>query len=78
MTKSSHMHDRPHVPLRKRIGSAVTHLILTISGLTVAMPFFWMLTNALKTKEEIWARRRSCCPPPRSGSTSPTRWPTVI
>ena len=40
----------------KKLGTMLVNVFLTVSSLIVAMPFFWMLTNSLKTKEEIWAR----------------------
>lgn len=30
------------------------HFFLLCSGIIVAFPFFWMLTNSIKTKDEIW------------------------
>ena len=33
----------------------VINLILIIFSIIIAMPFFWMITNSLKTKAEIWA-----------------------
>ena len=34
----------------------VVNLILIIFSIIIAMPFFWMITNSLKTKAEIWAK----------------------
>lgn len=41
---------------KKTIVSIIRNVFLTLCSLIVAMPFFWMLTNAIKTKDEIWAR----------------------
>lgn len=33
----------------------MVHLLLLFTSVIISFPFLWMLTNALKTKEEIWA-----------------------
>ena len=40
----------------KIAGAAAVNLILIIFSIIIAMPFFWMITNSLKTKAEIWAK----------------------
>lgn len=40
----------------KIAGVAAVNLILIIFSIIIAMPFFWMITNSLKTKAEIWAK----------------------
>lgn len=34
--------------------TALVHLVLAVSSVIIAFPFFWMLTNSIKTKDEIW------------------------
>ncbi|MDR1899066.1 MAG: carbohydrate ABC transporter permease [Treponema sp.] len=41
--------------LRGRAGAAVTDLVVLAVCLAVVFPFFWVLTNSLKTRDEIWA-----------------------
>lgn len=36
------------------LNKGVTHLLLILSSFIIAFPFLWMLTNSVKTKEEIW------------------------
>ena len=51
-----------YIPPRKKLRPAkvarivLINLILVIFSAIIAMPFFWMLTNSLKTKAEIWAK----------------------
>jgi multiple sugar transport system permease protein len=37
-----------------RLGLAVRQLLLAASALVMAFPFYWMVTSALKTNDEIW------------------------
>lgn len=40
---------------KKRITvSLATHVGLILCSVIIAFPFFWMLSNSIKTKEEIW------------------------
>ncbi len=51
-----------YIPPRKKLRPAkvarivLINLVLVIFSAIIAMPFFWMLTNSLKTKAEIWAK----------------------
>ncbi|MHA7965389.1 carbohydrate ABC transporter permease [Paenibacillus sp. CAU 1782] len=38
----------------KRINAAVRHLLLAVSAVIMAFPFYWLVTSALKTNDEIW------------------------
>ncbi|WP_233167775.1 carbohydrate ABC transporter permease [Paenibacillus roseus] len=42
----------------------VKHLIFAVASLLMAFPFYWMVTSALKTNDEIWR-------------SPPTLWPEV-
>lgn len=44
------------------IGKLVRHLFFAALGLLMAFPFYWTITNALKTNDEIW-------------QSPPTLWP---
>jgi multiple sugar transport system permease protein len=44
------------------IGKLSRHLFFTALALVMAFPFYWMITNALKTNDEIW-------------QSPPTLWP---
>lgn len=37
-----------------RIKNTCLHLSLAVSSVIIAFPFLWMLTNSIKTKDEIW------------------------
>lgn len=39
----------------KLLRKGLMHLFLIANALVVGFPFFWMLSNSIKTKEEIWA-----------------------
>ena len=41
---------------KKIAREVVVNLILIVFSVIIAMPFFWMITNSLKTKAEIWAK----------------------
>jgi multiple sugar transport system permease protein len=41
--------------IRRILGSSASTLCLGVVSLLVAFPFFWMLSNSIKTKDEIWA-----------------------
>ena len=58
MSVSSGVHTIPRkkLPPRKIVRIALVNLILIFFSMLIAMPFFWMLTNSLKTKAEIWAK----------------------
>ncbi|MFF2481684.1 carbohydrate ABC transporter permease [Paenibacillus sp. NPDC058071] len=36
------------------VRTAVRHVLLAAAALIIAFPFYWMVTNALKTNDEIW------------------------
>jgi multiple sugar transport system permease protein len=38
-----------------RDASPFSYALLSLSGFIIAFPFFWVLSNSLKTKDEIWA-----------------------
>ncbi|MDR0655438.1 MAG: carbohydrate ABC transporter permease [Treponema sp.] len=38
-----------------REASLFSYALLSLAGLIIAFPFFWVLSNSLKTKDEIWA-----------------------
>ncbi|MFF2091595.1 carbohydrate ABC transporter permease [Paenibacillus sp. NPDC058174] len=38
----------------KGVRTVVRHLLLAAAALIIAFPFYWMVTNALKTNDEIW------------------------
>jgi ABC-type glycerol-3-phosphate transport system permease component len=39
---------------RRRLKAAVSHVILMIASLAVGLPFFWMVTTALKGSREVY------------------------
>ncbi|MDR2102989.1 MAG: carbohydrate ABC transporter permease [Treponema sp.] len=41
--------------LLSRARSLFSYALLSLSGFIIAFPFFWVLSNSLKTKDEIWA-----------------------
>lgn len=45
-------------PLKPKVlaREVIINLILIVFSVIIAMPFFWMITNSLKTKTEIWAK----------------------
>lgn len=45
-----------------RVGKLTRHLFFTAIALIMAFPFYWMVTSALKTNDEIW-------------QSPPTIWP---
>jgi multiple sugar transport system permease protein len=45
--------NKNHVLSRGR--SLFSYALLSLSGFIIAFPFFWVLSNSLKTKDEIWA-----------------------
>ncbi len=47
-----------------RLGGPVRHLFFAALALLMAFPFYWMVTSALKTNDEIWR-------------SPPTLWPEV-
>ena len=46
------MKDKLHL---RKIKSAILKLLLIFSSFFIAFPFIWMVSNSIKTKEEIWA-----------------------
>lgn len=52
------------MPKGSRLGLAVRQLLLAVSALVMAFPFYWMVTSALKTNDEIW-------------QYPPTLWPAI-
>lgn len=64
MTEKAYIPGTRHYRRRKLVGAIVRNAILIFFSLLIALPFFWMLTNSLKTKNEIWAR-------------PPVLWPAV-
>ncbi|RXZ81293.1 carbohydrate ABC transporter permease [Paenibacillaceae bacterium] len=46
----------------KPLGRAIKHLLFAAASLLMAFPFYWMVTSALKTNDEIWR-------------SPPTLWP---
>ncbi|GGG62539.1 carbohydrate ABC transporter permease [Paenibacillus radicis (ex Gao et al. 2016)] len=38
----------------KGVRTIVRHVMLAAAALIIAFPFYWMVTNALKTNDEIW------------------------
>lgn len=38
----------------KSFGITVRHVLLAMAALAIAFPFYWMVTSALKTNDEIW------------------------
>jgi len=38
----------------KGVRTVVRHVLLAAAALIIAFPFYWMVTNALKTNDEIW------------------------
>ncbi|WP_042166071.1 carbohydrate ABC transporter permease [Paenibacillus gorillae] len=38
----------------KGVRTVVRHILLAAAALIIAFPFYWMVTNALKTNDEIW------------------------
>jgi multiple sugar transport system permease protein len=42
-------------PVLNRAASLFSYALLSLSGFIIAFPFFWVLSNSLKTKDEIWA-----------------------
>lgn len=38
----------------KKLGIALRHLLLAAASLLMAFPFYWMVTSALKSNDEIW------------------------
>ena len=47
------------------LGPAVRHLLLVLMCALMAFPFYWMITNGLKTNDEIW-------------QVPPTLWPAEL
>lgn len=45
-----------------RVGKLTRHLFFAAIALIMAFPFYWMVTSALKTNDEIW-------------QSPPTIWP---
>ena len=43
---------------RRRLGAAVRHTVLALTGLVFAVPYFWMITSALKDNAVVFARTR--------------------
>lgn len=41
--------------VKKKSFKLLQHLLLLVISAVIAFPFFWMITNSIKTKEEIWA-----------------------
>ena len=39
---------------KKLVQKITIHILLIVSSIIVAFPFFWMFSNSLKTKDEIW------------------------
>lgn len=46
------------------LGRFIKHLLFAAVSLLMAFPFYWMVTSALKTNDEIWR-------------SPPTLWPEV-
>lgn len=44
-----------HTKSMRFFREGLTHLILAACSAVFAFPFLWMLTNSIKTKDEIWA-----------------------
>lgn len=40
--------------LSNGLRTMLLHFILIVSSIIMAFPFFWMISNSIKTKEEIW------------------------
>lgn len=38
----------------KGMNSAIRHLLLAVSAIIMSFPFYWLVTSALKTNDEIW------------------------
>jgi len=38
----------------RKFGRVLRHLLLTLAAIVMAFPFYWMVTSALKTNDEIW------------------------
>ncbi|WP_397334058.1 carbohydrate ABC transporter permease [Paenibacillus macerans] len=38
----------------KKLGSALRYLLVAAASLLMAFPFYWMVTSALKSNDEIW------------------------
>ncbi|MGG6310011.1 carbohydrate ABC transporter permease [Paenibacillus macerans] len=38
----------------EKLGKALRHLLLATASLLMAFPFYWMVTSALKSNDEIW------------------------
>lgn len=38
----------------KQLGSALRYLLVAAASLLMAFPFYWMVTSALKSNDEIW------------------------
>jgi multiple sugar transport system permease protein len=38
-----------------KTAAAITGIVIAMTSGAVVFPFFWMITNSIKTKEEIWA-----------------------
>ncbi len=45
---------RNGAPIKSRLRALVTHVILIITSILVGMPFFWMVTTALKSRTEVY------------------------
>ena len=41
--------------IKNNISKIVLYLVLAVSSFTIAFPFLWMISNSIKTKDEIWA-----------------------
>lgn len=48
--------------IQKRVSHSIKHIVLLFVSLVMFFPFLWMVTNSIKTTEEIW-------------SFPPTWWP---
>jgi ABC-type glycerol-3-phosphate transport system permease component len=40
--------------MRRRLRAAVSHVFLVIASIAVGLPFFWMVTTALKSSKEVY------------------------
>jgi ABC-type glycerol-3-phosphate transport system permease component len=51
---------------RRRLGSLVSHLVLSAGGLMMLVPFFWLISSSLKAPHEIYVFPPAWIPdPPR-------------
>ena len=49
---------------QKRIGHIVTHIVLIMLGLFFLLPFFWMLSTALKSDQQLFVNPPVWIPDP--------------